>query len=430
MRELQTLTRTMSPRQIVSVLDSTARINVWHGAIRSGKTFASILAFLLAVVTAPSSGLIVIVGRTLDTIGRNVMEPLTDDGVMGRAISKHIKWTPGAGTAVILGRTVHLIGANDKRAEGKIRGSTVCLVYMDEATLIPAEFFKQMLGRMSTRGARMFATTNPDNPAHWLKKEFINRSGELNLAHWQFGLADNPSLDPQYVADLKAEHTGLWYRRFILGNWVQSEGAIYDSWDEQRHVVDVLPQISRWLSVGIDYGTTNPFSALVLGLGIDRRLYLTGEWRWDSRAQKRQMTDVEYSSNVRQFLQQHPIPGSKLRGVAPEWWVIDPSAASLRVQLYEDGITSRMADNEVKSGINTLSSLIKTDRFKVHRSCRGFIDEVPGYAWDDKASVKGLDAPIKADDHSLDAARYAVYTTRPIWNGTLRPPNLDAELAA
>lgn len=431
MRELASLTRMLSPKQVVSVLDSTARINVWHGAIRSGKTFASILAFLLAVIVAPPSGLIVIAGRTLDTIGRNIMEPLTDDGVIGKTVGRHVKWTAGATTAVIFGRTIHLVGANDRKAEGRIRGATVCLAYVDEATLLPYDFFRQLLGRMSVRGARLFATTNPDNPAHWLRKDYLQRQGELNLRHWQFGLIDNPSLDPDYVNALKSEYTGLWYKRFILGNWVQSEGAVYEMWDEDTMVVDVLPQITRWLAVGIDYGTANPFCALTLGLGTDRRLYLVREWRWDSSLRKRQLTDVEYSRHVRQWLADHPVPGTKLTGVHPEWWVLDPSAASFRVQLHEDGVTARLANNEVKAGINTVGSLLTTDRLKVHRSCEGFIDEVPGYSWDEAASKKGQDAPVKLDDHSLDAGRYAIFTTRPIWNGHLKPPVVpDAQALA
>lgn len=427
-QDIATLFKYASNKQTASILDATARINVWHGAIRSGKTFASLLAFLIAIVTAPSSGLIVIAGRTLDTVGRNVLEPLTGDGVIGRMIGRHIRWTAGATTCVILGRTVHLVGANDRQAEGKIRGSTVCLAYVDEATLLPAEFFKQMLGRMSVKGARMFATTNPDNPAHWLRKEYLLRQGELNLRQWQFHLDDNFTLDPDYVRDLKSEYTGLWYKRFILGNWVQSEGAVYDMWDEDTMIVDVLPMITKWFAVGIDYGTTNPFAALTLGLGADKRLYLAREWRWDSKLKKRQLTDVEYSKQVRQFLADHPVPGSKLKGVRPDWWVLDPSAASFRIQLYEDGITARLANNEVKSGINTFGSLLTTDRLKVHRSCSGLVEEIPGYSWDTTASGKGKDEPIKDNDHSLDAGRYAVFTTRPIWNGLLRPPVLPDHL--
>lgn len=424
-RALHGLLQIMGRQQIRSIAESEARMNIWHGSIRSGKTIASLIAFLCAVATAPRVGLIVISGRTLDTIGRNVMEPLTEPGLFA-PIKSAIHWTPGAKTAVIFGRIVHLVGANDRVAEGKIRGATVALVYLDEATLVPRDFFRQLLGRMSVKGARMFATTNPDNPSHWLKKEFINRQSELNLRHWKFGIDDNPSLDEDYVHDLKSEYTGLWYKRFILGDWVQSEGAVYEQWDESRHVVDTLPPITKWLAVGIDYGTTNPFSALSLGLGSDKRLYFTSEWRYDSKISKRQLTDVEYSKRVREWTRQHPIPGSNLRGIHPDWWVVDPSAASFRIQLYEDGISARLADNEVISGVRTVSSLLSTDRLKVHRSCAGFIQEAPAYAWNSNKSEAGDDVVMKVDDHSLDAGRYAIYTTRALWNGQL----IDAQLAA
>lgn len=412
-------------KQIASIAEADKRINIWHGSIRSGKTIASLIAFLIAVASAPTAGLIVISGRTLDTIGRNVMEPLTE-GALFFPIRSAISWTPGAKNAIICGRTVHLVGANDRLAEGKIRGATVSLVYVDEASLMPRDFFRQLLGRMSVKGARMFATTNPDNPAHWLKREFINRRGELNLVDWKFGLDDNPSLDPEYVSDLKSEYTGLWYKRFILGDWVQSEGAVYEMWDESQHVVKELPPILQWLSVGIDYGTTNPFSALSLGMGSDRRLYLANEWRWDSRATKRQLTDHDYSKRVREWAAQHPVPGSGLKGIRPDWWVVDPSAASFRMQLYNDGTPTKLANNDVMSGIRTISSLLSTDQLRVHTSCKGWLDEVGGYAWDSGKSEAGGDAPIKVDDHSLDAGRYAIYTTRALWKGALRDPALAA----
>ncbi|NJP74565.1 phage terminase large subunit, partial [Streptomyces sp. C1-2] len=210
----------LSRKQVRSIAAATARINVWHGAIRSGKTIASLIAFLIAVAAAPASGLIVIVGRSLQTIERNVLDPLQDDALFG-TVAKLVVHTRGATTATILGRTVHLIGAADSRAEGRLRGLTACLAYVDEATLVPRGFWNQLLGRLSVPGARLLATTNPDNPGHWLKKEFLDRAGALDLREWHFTLDDNPALDEAYVASLKAEYVGLWYRRFISGHWVQ-----------------------------------------------------------------------------------------------------------------------------------------------------------------------------------------------------------------
>ncbi|WP_067483794.1 PBSX family phage terminase large subunit [Actinomadura hibisca] len=410
--DLARVTSILSPKQITSITESArARISIWAGAVRSGKTLASLLAFLIAVAAAPDHGLIVIVGRTRETIERNVIEPLQDTSLFG-PLAAQVHHTRGSNTAVILGRTVHLIGAHDVRAEGRLRGLTACLAYVDEATLLQEAFFSQLLARLSVPGARLLATTNPDGPQHWLRQQFLLRAPQLDLAHWHFTLDDNPALPAEYVTALRAEFVGLWYRRMILGEWCLAEGAVFDMWDPERHVVDVLPPIRRWIGLGIDYGTTNPFAALLLGMGTDNVLYLANEWRWDSKAQRRQLTDHEYSQRLRAWLDE--------QGVRPQWTIVDPSAASFLTQLWQDGLSPVHGDNAVLDGIRTLSSLLARDRLRVHRRCQGWINEVPGYSWDPDKAARGEDAPIKADDHSLDAGRYVVHTTQTAWRSDLR----------
>jgi PBSX family phage terminase large subunit len=402
-----------------SIAHSTARINIWAGAVRSGKTIASLLRWLEYVSKAPRGGALVVSGKTLDTVARNVFGPLQDPAITGPA-ARHVKYTRGASTGSILGRHIEIITANDARAEGRLRGLTAAGAYVDELTLIPEEFFAQLLARLSVPGAKLFCTTNPDGPAHWVRKKFLLRASELDLRHWHFTLDDNPALDPAYVASLKAEYVGLWHRRFIKGEWCLASGAVYDMWDEDRHVVDILPAIAQWIAAGVDYGTVNPFSALMLGLGDDGVLYFTREYRYDSKLQRRSLTDVEYSERFRTWLDS----GGHER---PSYVVVDPSAASFRVQLHQDGVTSTLGDNEVLPGLRTVASLLATDRLKVHRSCKGLLDEIPGYSWDDeKAEKDGVDEPIKSDDHSLDGGRYAVHTTRPVWQYRLREPVLMA----
>ncbi|MEV5124292.1 hypothetical protein AB0K49_16105 [Streptomyces decoyicus] len=149
----------LSRKQLRSVVQASARINLWHGAVRSGKTIASLLAWLLAVAEAPPSGLILVVGRSLQTIERNVFEPLADPALFG-PVAAQVRHTRGATTATVLGRTGHLIGAADARAEGRLRGLTASLAYVDEATLLPEGFWVQLLARLSVPGARLLATTN------------------------------------------------------------------------------------------------------------------------------------------------------------------------------------------------------------------------------------------------------------------------------
>jgi|SRR5437879_2907920 len=410
----------LSEAQERSIAHSGARINVWDGSVRSGKTTASLLRWLMYVADPPRGGDLVVSGKTFDTVARNVFSPLSDPTLFGDA-ARHVKYTRGAGTATILGKTIEVITANDVKAEGRLRGLTAAGAYIDEATLLPEPFWKQMLARLSVKDAKLFATTNPDGPAHWLRQDFLLRAPELDLRHFRFGLDDNPSLDPEYVASLKLEYTGLWYRRFILGEWCLAEGAIYEMFDPDRHVVDILPPMRRWLALGIDYGTTNPFAGLMLGVGTDGRLYLAHEYWWSSKIQRKQLTDSEYSERLRGWLAGLPIPGTDVKGIRPQWTVVDPSAASFVQQLYRDKLTPTLGNNDVLDGIRTVSSLFAQDRLFIHRSCRNLLNELPGYSWDDDKAAKGEDAPVKVDDHCVDAMRYAIHTTEAAWRPELRP---------
>ncbi len=405
----------LSRKQILSVVQADARINLWEGSVRSGKTIASLIRWLVYVASAPTGGELVMVGRTRDSLYRNIIAPLMNPDLFGD-LAQQVSYTNGAAIAYVLGRPVHVLGANDAKAEPKVRGMTCAGGYVDELTTLPKAFFDQLVARCSVPGAQIFATTNPDNPGHWVKRDYLKRAAETRLRTWHFVLDDNPFLDPAYVSALKSTYTGLFYRRNILGHWVQAEGAIYDSFDEARHVVAEVPHITRWLCDAIDYGTTNPYSDLLIGLGTDSRLYVVSEYRWDSRAERRKKTDSEYSRARRAWLQGVPHPQSNVLGVQPEWTIVDPSAASYIEQLHRDGVSGvTPADNAVLDGIRTVGSLIAGDRLRIHASARGLIEEIPGYSWDDEAAEKGEDKPIKLDDHSCDALRYGVRTTEALW---------------
>lgn len=403
--------------QVRSVVEcQQRRISLWSGAVRSGKTIASLVAFLMILAQAPDAGLIIMSGRTIQTIERNLIEPLQDPKLFGR-LADQVKHTRGATTATILGKTVHLIGAADARAEGKLRGLTAFLILIDEATLLPEEFVNQALARLSVDGAKLLMTTNPGSPRHWLRKQYVLRAPNLDMGYWHFKLDDNTKLPPAYVESLKSEMTGVFYQRNILGRWVAAEGAVYDMWDDNRHILRGPVGPLQFLpGLGIDYGTTNPFSAIMLGLqaagtGHRARLVMTREFRHEPSVDGRQKTDAEFSVDLREWI------GTD----RPEWIAVDPSAASFKLQLFHDGVGNvRNAKNDVVDGIRLVGSLLATDRLVVHESCRGLIDEIAGYSWDKKAAEKGEDRPVKVDDHSCDAARYAVASTDQLWRPSLQ----------
>lgn len=387
---------------------------LWDGAIRSGKTFISLLAFLEWLPSAPP-GAIGILGKTKTTIVRNILDAISL--ISPKAIGKY---SVHSESVEIMGRTVWLISANDNLAEEKIRGLTMAGAYVDEVTIIPESMFVQLLGRLSVKGARLFGTTNPDNPAHWLKTNYINRADELGWGFWHFTMDDNPSLEPAYIEAKKKEFTGLWYRRFIEGKWVSAEGAVFDMWDPETMIVpwQNIPPVVDFLATGIDYGTTNATSAIALALCEDGRLYAVNEKRIQAKGSQSRYTDGEQSKIVLNWLKDTELaPGCDYK---PRWTIIDPAAASFKVQMSKDGAWGiQDAYNEVLYGIRLLANGLAGGWLKIADTCPALIAELPGYSWDPKAEAIGVDKPIKVADHGIDSLRYAVATTERRWRSTI-----------
>lgn len=405
-----------------SIVESTARLNLWEGSIGSGKTVASTIRWLDFVASGPPGNLLML-GKTERTLAHNVLHPMEE------LVGGDLKIRGGAGEASLWGRRIYLAGANDESSQTKIRGLNLVGAYGDELTAWPESAFRTVLGRLRQVGAKFFGTYNPDAPTHWLMREFLSRADELDLVRFVLRLEDNAHLDPTFVSSILTEYTGVWRRRYVDGEWCAAEGAIYDVLDPAVHLVDDMPELlEHW--VAIDHGTTNPTVFLMLSLGVDAQLYAHSEWRFDSTREHRQMTDVDYSRALRSWLTDRSLEGRE-----PTWIYVDPSAAGFRAQLRADGIDLvRKANNTVVRGIRNVSSLLGMRRLKFHRPTTtakgGLWDELTGYVWDSKAQLRGEDAPLKRDDHGPDALRYAVRGCRWTWRPWLAvvDPDDDEEV--
>lgn len=422
-----------------SVLEATHRLNLWEGSVRSSKTVSSLVAWLRYVRTGPAGNL-VMTGKTERTLKRNVIDVLEE--WLGK---KRCKANWGDGELMLLGRRIYLAGANDEKAQEKLRGLTLAGAYVDEVSVLPESFWSMLLTRLSIEGAAAFGTTNPDSPVHWLMRDYLKRPAVhihhdgsvhratgpdvLDLARFSFNLRDNPHLSAAYIDALGREFTGLWRLRFVEGLWVVAEGAVYDSIDEHTHRTAVEPDpadVEQYL-LAVDYGTTNPFVALLLAVTAER-VWVLREWRWDSKTRGRQLTDAEYSAQLTRWL-------AELRQTNPEVQVtkviVDPSAASFIAQLWRDhwpGVTG--ANNAVADGIRITSSLLAANRLLIHPSCTGLWDELLGYVWDPKAAEKGEEKPVKVADHGPDALRYGIMGLRSWWRHWIIAPTVDDQAEA
>lgn len=372
--------------------DKLKRISLLEGSVSSGKTWISLVLWAFWVSSMPEGKLYLMCGKSLTTLKRNCLFLLQD--LVG---TDNFSFSLSSKEAYLFGRKIMLEGANDSRSESKIRGMTLQGAYCDELTLFPHDFFKMLLSRLRVKGAKLIATTNPDSPQHWLKKEFIDRQNEINMLDIKFLLDDNDKLPADYIESLKKEYTGIFYERFILGKWRIAEGLIYPKQAQGENIVKTENRAYTTYYASMDYGTLNPCSIGLWGYsgGI---WYRVKEYYYSGRDAKQQLTDEEYYRELERLCS-----GLKIKAL-----IIDPSAASFITLVKRKGKFKVIpAKNDVVNGIKFTMSCLENDRIMINDCCKAIIKEFSLYSWNDKSAD---DRPIKENDHALDDMRYFCYT--------------------
>lgn len=404
----------VSRRQKLALKRSTAPINIWHGSVRSSKTFASLWDFIKVMsqrtIEDDNEGVVLVVGYSTNNVWRNLFVPLLTAPEFA-AFAPYVEYRQNAPSGKFFGQPFSVVGANNEASWLSIQGLTVAYCLGDEATGWPKSFWEMLLTRLSLAHSRLLVTCNPGGSNHYLKK-VIDRAGADPDVHTEkFLLHENPTLPQNVVARLKRSFSGLFYRRMILGEWVAAEGAVYESWDPGVMVVpaDQVPEDAQVLAVGLDYGTDHPSAGYALSL-VDGTLWVTHEWapRLEGGGGRKRMTDYELADSFEGFLASLPNP--------PRFVYADPAGASFREELRRRRIMTYRADNSVVDGINTVNSVLTGGMLKVSDSCPQLIKMIPDYRWDQKAAERGKTAPIKEDDDEVDALRYTVYSSRHIWS--------------
>jgi PBSX family phage terminase large subunit len=387
-------------------------LNFLEGSVRSAKTWAT-YPKILSLCRYPVKGWRVFTGVTKETIYRNVLNDLFN--IIGQ---HNYGYNRQSGELDMFGSKWLVIGAKDEGSEKVLRGITIGVGVGDELTLQSRSFVLTFLNRMSVENARFYATMNTDTPYHYLKTDFLDNkklreSGRLWSEH--FLLEDNPNLPPMFKADLEAIYpTGsLYHQRFVLGLWVTGEGSIYkDVWSEDLlYDDDSFPEIKNLRrsgaaierTVSVDCGVDH-VQVYLDWIDDGRTLYCDREYWWDSHETHRQKTDRQYREDLEIFLKD--APGART--------ILPPECASFAAELTQAGIWFMDADNEVLDGIKMVASMMALKRIKFHRHrAKNTIQQLQTYLWNPKASLRGVEEPLKTKDDGPDAVRYKVKTDVP-----------------
>ena len=370
---------------------------VCDGAVRSGKTLSMGMGFFLWAMVCFNGQRFGICGKTIQSLRRNVLSE-----VLPRLQKLGMIWQEKRSENLVTVRfhgrenRFYIFGGRDESSASLIQGITFAGILLDEVALMPRSFVEQACARCSVTGSRLWFNCNPSGPTHWFYKTWIQDAEKRNCLRLHFTMEDNPSLSPQIRARYERLYTGVFYRRYILGQWAQAEGRVYDFFEPE--MVKPMPagRFEKWY-VSCDYGTVNPTSMGLWGLqkGV---WYRVKEFYFNSREAQKQMTDEEYAEALRKLT-----GGCSITAV-----IVDPSAASFIEVLRRKGWRVQKADNDVLSGIRLTSDALKEGRIIICEGCHDCIREMDEYVWDLSSGAK--DRVKKEHDHAMDDMRYFVST--------------------
>lgn len=368
---------------------------ICDGAIRSGKTSLMTVSFVDWAMRTFNGQRFGLCGKTVESCIKNLVRPFRDLGWSRRLYT--MTWR-GKDKELVVQRgdrtnVFEVFGGHDERSFELIQGRTLAGVLLDEVALMPRSFVEQATGRCSVDRSRMWFNCNPGPPTHWFYEEWVKKAAERNALHLHFTMSDNPGLSDKIRARYEGMYTGVFYRRYILGEWCVAEGLVYDFGEE--NIVDEIPAGGEYY-ISVDYGTMNPFSAGLWSLAGARAVRVA-EYYYSGRATMAQRTDEEYCDEVIRLAGDRPI-----RQV-----IVDPSAASFIAALRKRGFTVVKANNDVMDGIRRVSEFLRAGNIKIARGCRDAIAEFGLYRWDEK---KTEDTVIKENDHAMDEIRYFANT--------------------
>lgn len=370
------------------------KILINYGAKRSGKTVIDNDLFLyelkrvksLADDLEDSSPMYILAGYSSKTIQNNVLQELSKRFGLEFKFDKH-------GSFELFGVKVVTAYTGSVAGVAGIRGMTSYGAYINEASVANREVFDEIISRCSIKGARIICDTNPDNPEHWLKKEFIdNHDEKAKIKSFHFTIDDNTFLDKEYIESRKANTpTGMLYDRNILGLWVAGEGMVYKDFNKETMSItkEELPDNLTYYC-GVDWGYEHFGSIVVLADDEDGNVYLVEEHSY----QYKEIDDwVEIAKDIQNKY-----------GWFIHFWC-DSARPEYVYRFKKENLKAYNANKAKLSGIEAVARKIKQDKFRVVKeNTTLFYSEIYQYVWNGKTGE-----PIKENDDCLDAVRYAVY---------------------
>lgn len=374
-------------RNQYSFLMSPDRFTSFIGGIGSGKTTAG-SAKSLAESAKRNNALGLVVAPTYTMLRDATVRTLLD--VLGPAVHHFNK--SEMEIQLINGSTI-LCRSADK--PDRLRGPNMHWAWIDEGPLCPPDTWDIVIGRLRADGTAgpCWLTGTPKGMNWVYEKRHLMRMYKATTMQ-------NPFLHPDFVQSLIDSYAGDFAQQELHAEFMMFEGLIYEEFTYATHVIPFVRTRRTAVEVigGGDEGFVNPQVYLVIAIDDDGGAHIIDEFY------ERKVRNSVAAKASKQLTDAHGV----------EVWYLDPSAAALRGDMEEEGLTVRKAKNAVTDGINLVKNLLATTnrygpRLRIDPRCVQTIKEMEQYAWKDwKAGKK--EEPIKMNDHTMDSGRYGLFS--------------------
>ena len=335
------------------------------------------------------------------------------------------------------GSKIYLCHCKDERDRFKYQGAEIHVLLVDELTHFTEKVYRFLRGRVRAIGLevpdkykdiipRIMCGSNPGNIGHnWVKAAFIDSAEPLALRHmgdFEGGmlrqyiparLDDNPSMtddDPLYRQRLRGLGSHALVKAMEDGDWNVVEGAYFDCWSTERHVIEPFEIPDHWIRArSFDWGSAKPFSVgwwaianeefyTPYGLYIQKGAVIRyREWygaKGDDVGLKLDAEDVGKGIREREI-------EKVTYGVADPSIGKEDGGPSIRERM---GVSFRMGDNRRVAGWDTMRQRLKGTEdgpmIFCFKTCTASIRTIPSLQHDDK---RPEDLDTSMEDHCFAA---------------------------
>ena len=380
-------------------------LTVWEGAVRSSKTVASVFAFMCEVIKSPDTRHLM-VGRSQSAIMANCVD--ADLGLvdLSGGLAKIKRDKQNETYIDLAGKRIDMFGGENISSFRAFRGRTYGMSYIDEANLQHKNTIAECFNRtIASRSRKHFMTLNPDVPGHWLYTDYLDKFRDEKLPGYRwfhFALEDNPAISQERREELKAQYTGIFYKRFILGMRVNAEGGCYPCFSE-KNIVDRLPEKILFVTIGVDIGkgsSATTFAATAFYMQ-DKKLSLCIVDEFYNMGSR----DPDFILNQWEAF----VKKQRSRFVCADCWVDSEE------QLMKNGMEKRGLLNmhnslkrPIVDRIRFLDLMFSLGRASIYKDCKETIRAVQSAVWTTKGETETRLDNGTSNIDSLDAAEYSI----------------------